>query len=163
VCVFFNEKTAAATHPRPQQQAPGSRIAPPRMWKQQSRAALLANVLLSPLLLAPPLACAGVCPIAPGVDCPPMGRPPHYYSCTVNLTRGGARLPYPFCNASLPLSRRLDDLLRRATYAEKAALLTSGGSAIPRLGVPRLGSGEDTHGIASGQCTVHCYCGQSGH
>ena len=36
------------------------------------------------------------------------------------------------------------------TYEEKAGVMTSTGLAIPRLGVPNLGSGEDTHGIASG-------------
>jgi beta-D-xylosidase 4 len=45
---------------------------------------------------------------------------------------------------------RLDDLLDRATYDEKAGVMTSTGLAITRLGVPSLGSGEDTHGIASG-------------
>ena len=35
------------------------------------------------------------------------------------MTVGGARLPYPFCNASLPLDERLDDLLRRDPLAQK--------------------------------------------
>ena len=84
--------------------------------------------------------CVASTPDRPGDQLTPPG-----VLCSV----GGARLPFPFCNASLPLDERLADLLPRATFAEKAALLTSSGAAIPRLGVPRLGSAEDTHGIGS--------------
>ena len=77
---------------------------------------------------------------------PPPGRPTHWFSCTANLA-GGARLPHPFCNASLPEEARLEDLVARATCQEKAAVMTSSGAAIPRLGVPRMGSAEDTHGV----------------
>eukprot|EP01079_Euglenida_sp_SAG-EU17-18_P005307 gene5306-5343_t len=80
---------------------------------------------------------------------PPPGKPGHYFSCTSNLT-GVGRLPWPMCNASLPLDVRLADLLSRATYQEKAMAITSDGEAIPRLGVPQMGSAEDTHGVGGG-------------
>ena len=51
--------------------------------------------------------CLGAPPPPPE---PPMGRPSHWFSCTLNLA-GGARLPYPFCNATLSEKERLDDLL----------------------------------------------------
>lgn len=46
---------------------------------------------------------------------------------------------YPFCNVSLPLSERVDDLIGRLTLEEKPYLLTARQSptnSIPRLGVP---------------------------
>jgi hypothetical protein len=39
-------------------------------------------------------------------------KPSHYHSCTFNFT-GGARLPHPFCDASLDLETRVSDLLSR--------------------------------------------------
>eukprot|EP00756_Hemistasia_phaeocysticola_P023476 Hpha_TRINITY_DN15896_c2_g1::TRINITY_DN15896_c2_g1_i1::g.191891::m.191891 len=75
--------------------------------------------------------------------------PSHYHSCTYNFT-GGARLPYKFCNASLPLEERLDDLVQQMTYVEKAQALTTDGVSVPRLGLPLLRSKEDTHGVGSG-------------
>jgi hypothetical protein len=90
--------------------------------------------------------CLGAPPPPPR---PPPGRPEHYFSCTAMLA-GGPRLSHPFCNASLPMEARLDNLLGLATCAEKAAVLTSSGAAIPRLGVPKLGAAEDTHGVGGG-------------
>ena len=46
---------------------------------------------------------------------------------------------YPFCNASLPLDHRLDDLISRLTLEEKPYLLTARESPkgnISRLGIP---------------------------
>ena len=46
---------------------------------------------------------------------------------------------YPFCNASLPLDHRLDDLISRLTLEEKPYLLTASESPkgnISRLGIP---------------------------
>ena len=46
---------------------------------------------------------------------------------------------YPFCNASLPLEQRLDDLIQRLTLEEKPYLLTARESPkgnISRLGIP---------------------------
>jgi hypothetical protein len=101
--------------------------------------------ILSKVPIANPL-CLGA-PLPP--PAPPPGRPNHYYSCTAGL-RGGPRLPYPFCNSSLPEDERLDDLIARATCDEKSAAVTSSGAAIRRLGVPLLGSAEDTHGVGGG-------------
>eukprot|EP01052_Picozoa_sp_SAG31_P040455 SAG31_NODE_5861_length_2285_cov_1.991766_3_plen_357_part_00 len=95
--------------------------------------------------VAAPL-CLGAPPPPPQ---PPKGRPSHWFSCTLNLA-GGSRLPYPFCNASLPEEERLDDLLARATCKEKSEAVTSSGASIDRLGVPLLGAAEDTHGVGGG-------------
>ena len=46
---------------------------------------------------------------------------------------------YPFCDASLPLDQRLDDLIGRLTLEEKPYLLTARESPkgnISRLGIP---------------------------
>ena len=102
--------------------------------------------ILSKVPIANPLCLAGLAPPPP----PPPHRPDHFYSCTAGLA-GGARLAHAFCNDSLPESARLDDLLAKLTCAEKAAAVTSAGAAVPRLGVPRLGSAEDTHGVG-GSC-----------
>jgi hypothetical protein len=101
--------------------------------------------ILSKVPIANPLCLAGLVPPPP----PPPHRPDHFYSCTAGLA-GGARLTHAFCNDSLPESARLDDLLAQLTCAEKAAAITSAGAAVPRLGVPRLGSAEDTHGVGGG-------------
>eukprot|EP01051_Picozoa_sp_SAG22_P007919 SAG22_NODE_576_length_8982_cov_21.167736_2_plen_287_part_00 len=78
--------------------------------------------------------CLGAPPPPPQ---PPAGRPEHYFSCTPRLA-GGPRLAHPFCNASLGVEQRLDNLLELASCAEKAAAMTSSGAAIPRLGVPKV-------------------------
>ena len=66
-----------------------------------------------------------------------FAKPGHYYSCTFNFT-GGARLPYPYCNASLSVEERVADLLSRMTYEEKSAALDTGNPAVFRLGVPSM-------------------------
>ena len=85
---------------------------------------------------------------------PPTGKPDFYNSCTANLTGAGPRLPFAFCNASLPEAARLDDLLARLTDFELCAVLQSRGFAVPRLGLPSFKSSEDTHGVSTG-------CGQA--
>ena len=50
---------------------------------------------------------------------------------------------YPFCNASLPLDERLDDILSRLTVDEKPYLLVARESPkgnISRLGIPECKS-----------------------
>ena len=90
--------------------------------------------------------CLGAPPPPPE---PPAGRPSHWFSCTENLA-GGPRLSHPFCNMSLPLDERLDDLIARTTCAEKSQAVTSSGATVDRLGVPMMGSAEDTHGVGGG-------------
>ena len=75
--------------------------------------------------------------------------PSHYHSCTFNFT-GGARLPHPYCNASLPVEVRVADLLSRMTFEEKAASLDTSNPAIERLGLASMQGGECTHGVATG-------------
>ncbi|KAJ9545887.1 hypothetical protein OSB04_025594 [Centaurea solstitialis] len=43
--------------------------------------------------------------------------------------------PYPFCNVSLPISRRANDVVSRLTLDEKVLQLVNGAPAIPRLGI----------------------------
>ncbi len=78
-----------------------------------------------------------------------LAKPGHYYSCTFNFT-GGTRLPFPYCNASLPVEVRVADLLSRMTYEEKSASLDTSNPAIERLGVASMQGGECTHGVATG-------------
>ena len=126
----------------------GSRLAMSPCSKESLRFRLNADGTIG-IIPSVPVA-ASLCVAAPEPPPrPPPGRPNHYFSCTKGLA-GGRRLPYPFCDTSLSLDERLDDLLSRATCDEKAAAITSTGSDIPRLGVPRLGSAEDTHGLGTG-------------
>lgn len=83
-----------------------------------------------------------------------VGLPEFFNSCTVNFT-GGSRLQVPFCNSSLDIEDRLDDLLTRLTYREKAFALDHQGLPIPRLGVPAMRPSESTHGVS-------CGCGEPG-
>lgn len=58
--------------------------------------------------------------------------------------------PYPYCNASLPISTRVDDLLGRMNLTEKIGQFGMIGNAIPRLGVSRYNyGGESLHGLWS--------------
>ena len=61
---------------------------------------------------------------------------------------------WPFCNASLPLEERLDDLVNRVALPEIGAQLTSRESpAIPRLGTRPFYWGTNAiHGIAGDYC-----------
>lgn len=60
---------------------------------------------------------------------------------------------YPFCEASLPLNERLDDLIQRLTLEEKPLLLTARESPkgnISRLGIPEYDwGGNCVHGVQS--------------
>src|ERR1700761_2056879 len=63
---------------------------------------------------------------------------------------------YPFQDPSLPLARRVDDLVGRMTLEEKASQMRHAAPAIPRLGIPAYDWwSEGLHGIArSGYATV---------
>ncbi|XP_062196944.1 probable beta-D-xylosidase 7 [Phragmites australis] len=56
---------------------------------------------------------------------------------------------YPFCDASLPVSRRAADLVSRLTVAEKVSQLGDEAPGVPRLGVPGYKWwSEGLHGLA---------------
>lgn len=57
---------------------------------------------------------------------------------------------YPYCNSSLPVEDRLDDLLKRMTLSEKIMAMDSSVPSIPRLGIGSMHSGEALHGAATG-------------
>jgi len=68
---------------------------------------------------------------------------------------------YLFCNTSLPLSERIDDLISRLTLEEKPTLLTarySPKSSVDRLGIPEYNYGSSCmHGVES-RCTKDNRC-----
>ena len=68
---------------------------------------------------------------------------------------------YPFCNASLPLTTRVDDLISRLTLDEKPTLLVARNSPngnISRLGVPEYDwGGNCIHGVQS-RCAADGRC-----
>ena len=56
---------------------------------------------------------------------------------------------YPYCNNTIPIEERLDDLLHRMTNAEKVQSMDSGVPSIPRLGIMSMHSGEGLHGAVT--------------
>ena len=54
-----------------------------------------------------------------------------------------------YCNHSLPIDARVEDLLGRLSMEEKTAHVLESGHSVPRLGIPRLGSGECLRGFLS--------------
>jgi beta-glucosidase len=58
--------------------------------------------------------------------------------------------PYPFNNPNLPEAQRIDNLLSLMTVDEKIAVLGTN-TAVPRLGVPNIGSSEGIHGVVQRQ------------
>ena len=69
------------------------------------------------------------------------------------------KLKFPFCNTSLPLNDRINDLISRLTLDEKAVQLTareSPSNAIPRLGIPEYDWGANCiHSVLS-RCGSYC-------
>ncbi|WP_295800180.1 glycoside hydrolase family 3 C-terminal domain-containing protein [uncultured Microbulbifer sp.] len=63
---------------------------------------------------------------------------------------------YPYLDTSLPIERRVDDLVGRMTLSEKISQLYNEAPAIERLGVPRYNWwNEALHGVArAGKATV---------
>src|SRR5271163_2130415 len=53
---------------------------------------------------------------------------------------------YPFSDPSLPTEKRIENLLSLMTIDEKIACLGTR-TAVPRLGVPNIGSSEGIHGV----------------
>ena len=56
--------------------------------------------------------------------------------CFSSFALGQAQAPAnaPYKDTSLPMERRVDDLVSRMTLEEKVSQLTNGSDAIPRLG-----------------------------
>ncbi|MGD8898077.1 MAG: glycoside hydrolase family 3 C-terminal domain-containing protein, partial [Acidobacteriota bacterium] len=58
--------------------------------------------------------------------------------------------PFAFLDTSLPIDRRVDDLVSRMTLEEKASQLVNRTRAVPRLGVPEYNLwSEALHGVAN--------------
>ena len=53
---------------------------------------------------------------------------------------------YPYCNKSLPINERVDDLLSRLTIQEKVVMQNSDQGGVPRLGIATLGHSECNRG-----------------
>ncbi|KDP20226.1 hypothetical protein JCGZ_09858 [Jatropha curcas] len=76
--------------------------------------------------------------------CTESAQPP--FSC--DLSNPSAKL-YPFCQTSLPISKRVEDLVSRLTLDEKISQLVDTAPAIPRLGIPAYEWwSEALHGVA---------------
>ena len=59
--------------------------------------------------------------------------------------------PLPFQDRTLPIDKRIDDLVSRMTLEEKASQMVNRTRAIPRLGVPEYNIwSEALHGVAGG-------------
>eukprot|EP01052_Picozoa_sp_SAG31_P055030 SAG31_NODE_14965_length_778_cov_0.917526_2_plen_138_part_00 len=54
-----------------------------------------------------------------------------------------------FCNFSLPIDARVEDLLGRLTVEEKTTAVLESGGSVPRLGIPHLGTTECLRGYLS--------------
>ena len=74
--------------------------------------------------------------------------------CAAGAPMYGQTAPYQ--DPSLPVEKRVDDLVSRMTLEEKVSQMMNGADAIPRLGVPKYDWwSEGLHGIArSGYATV---------
>ena len=75
----------------------------------------------------------------------------------LGLTVGsGQNLMPPYKNPSLPVERRVDDLVSRMTLEEKVSQMMNAAPAIPRLGIPEYDWwNEGLHGVGfSGVATV---------
>ena len=80
----------------------------------------------------------------------PLGPPlPAGAACSQAASRG-----LPFCDDSLPLDARVEDLVGRLSLSEIAAQLQARSSAaVPRLGLPGFYWGTNNiHGLAGGNC-----------
>ena len=85
----------------------------------------------------------------------------------LNCTSGTHRIDADYCNASLPVARRVADLTMRATTAEKISMLGRHNHGISRLAVPTMCFGEALHGVNikecldSGNCSTSFPCGMA--
>src|SRR5262245_30258259 len=72
------------------------------------------------------------------------------------MPAGSAQTTPPYKNPSLPIEKRVDDLVSRMTLEEKVSQMMNGASAIDRLGIPAYEWwNEGLHGVArAGIATV---------
>src|SRR5918911_156318 len=75
---------------------------------------------------------------------------------TQTRTGGGGPPPPPYKDPSLPVERRVEDLVSRMTLEEKVSQMMNAAPAIPRLGIPEYDWwNEALHGVAfSGTATA---------
>src|ERR1035438_632652 len=62
----------------------------------------------------------------------------------------GQQPRYPFQDPNLPVEQRIDNLLSVMAVDEKIACLSTR-TAVPRLGVPNIGTSEGIHGLVQRQ------------
>ena len=60
---------------------------------------------------------------------------------------------YPFNDPTLPMEKRIDNLLSLMTVDEKIDCLGTR-TGVPRLGVPNIGSSEGIHGVVQREATL---------
>ncbi|MBA0691876.1 hypothetical protein Goari_009478 [Gossypium aridum] len=78
------------------------------------------------------------------VSTQPTDQPPFSCDSTDPLTKS-----YKFCKTTLPINRRVEDLVSRLTLDEKISQLINTAAAIPRLGIPGYEWwSEALHGVA---------------
>jgi len=71
-------------------------------------------------------------------------------ACVPAVLRG-QQLSFPFQDRTLPIDKRIDDLVSRMTLEEKASQMVNRTRAIPRLNVPEYNIwSEALHGVAGG-------------
>jgi hypothetical protein len=92
----------------------------------------------------PPLICHGENAVATAASTPSLAV--QVAVDTLNCSSVALR-SLPFCNISLSLGARADDLLHRLTVAEMAAQLGNSAKAIPRLGVTAYNYGGEVCGL----------------
>jgi beta-glucosidase len=75
-----------------------------------------------------------------------------YYLASLILVASalGQQARQPFQDPNLPVEQRIDNLLSLMTVDEKIACLSTR-TAVPRLGVPNIGSSEGIHGLVQRQ------------
>ena len=105
--------------------------------------------------------CKGMCSAQPPpkpapAPAPPPGPP--QWACRTEFDH------FPFCNASLSIDQRVEDLISRINDTSKPNLLTARGGphgmeSFPELGVPAYYWGTNAiHGIDNGECTADGHC-----
>jgi beta-glucosidase len=75
--------------------------------------------------------------------------------CCIAAAQTSSTTKFPFQDPSLPIEKRVDDLVGRMTLEEKVAQVVHRAKAIPRLGVPAYNWwSESLHGVVADHVTV---------